>query len=151
MSHLIGSVEKGKVADLVLWKPAFFGARPEIVLKSGFIAFAQIGDANASIPTPQPLLMRPMFAATGAGVGKTSILFVSEASISEGDVGSYGLNKRVEAVRKCRSLSKSDMKLNDALPKVMVDPKTYRVTADGEEITCKPATRLPLAQRYSLF
>jgi urease alpha subunit len=151
MSHLIGSVEKGKVADLVLWKPAFFGARPEMVLKSGFIAFAQIGDANASIPTPQPLIMRPMFAATGAGTRETSILFVSEASISDGDVLSYGLGKRIEAVRKCRGIGKADMKLNDATPKVMVDPKTYRVTADGEEISVKPASALPLARRYSLF
>lgn len=149
MSHLIGSVEKGKVADLVLWKPAFFGARPEMVLKSGFIAFAQIGDANASIPTPQPLIMRPMFAAAAASTAGTSILFVSETSITDGDVLSYGLGKRIEAVRKCRG--KADMKLNDALPKITVDPKAYRVTADGEEIAVKPASKLPLARRYNLF
>ena len=151
MSHLIGSVEKGKVADLVLWKPAFFGARPEMVLKSGFIAFAQIGDANASIPTPQPLVMRPMFGATAQGTAATSILFVSEASITEGDVLSYGLGKRIEPVRKCRGIGKADMMLNDATPKVTVDPKTYRVTADGEEISVQPASRLPLARRYNLF
>lgn len=120
-------------------------------MKSGFIAFAQIGDANASIPTPQPLIMRPMFAATAAGTAGTSILFVSEASITHGDVLSYGLGKRIEAVRKCRGIGKADMKLNDALPKITVDPKTYRVTADGEEIAVKPASKLPLARRYSLF
>ena len=151
LSHLIGSVEKGKLADLVLWKPAFFGARPEIVLKSGFIAFAQIGDANASIPTPQPLTMRPMFASTGKAVGPSSVLFVSEASIADGDVGSYGLEKRIEPVRKCRGLGKADMKLNDTLPQIAVNPKMYRVTADGEELVCQPAKRLPLAQRFSIF
>jgi urease alpha subunit len=151
LSHLIGSVEKGKVADLVLWKPAFFGTRPEMVLKSGFIAYAQIGDANASIPTPQPLMMRPMFASLGGAVGPSSILFVSEASITHGGLAGYGLSKRIEPVKKCRGLSKADMKLNDALPKVMVDPKTYRVTADGEPLICEPASKLPLAQRYALF
>src|SRR5690606_1622693 len=115
-----------------------------------FIAFAQIGDANASIPTPQPLLMRPMFGATAAGTAATSILFVSQASISDGDVLSYGLGKRIEAVRKCRGIGKADMKLNDATPKVTVDPRTYRVTADGEEISVEPASTIPLAQRYSL-
>ncbi len=151
MSHLIGSVEKGKVADLVLWKPAFFGAKPEMVLKSGFIAFAQIGDPNASIPTPQPLLMRPMFASTGKAIGPSSILFVSQASIDARIVTSYGLDKRIEPVKRCRGLGKKDMLLNDAMPVIRVDPRTYRVTADGQEITCQPATKLPLAQRYSLF
>ncbi|MFZ5691545.1 MAG: urease subunit alpha [Pseudomonadota bacterium] len=151
MSHLIGSVEKGKFADLVLWKPAFFGARPEMVLKGGFIAFAQIGDANASIPTPQPVIMRPMFASNGKAVGPSSILFVSEASLTEGWVGDYGLEKRVEPVRKCRGLTKADMKLNDALPVVAVDPKTYRVTADGEDLVCEPATSLSLARKYNIF
>ncbi|RVU18447.1 urease subunit alpha [Methylobacterium oryzihabitans] len=151
MSHLLGSIEKGKFADLVLWKPAFFGARPEMVLKGGFIACAQIGDANASIPTPQPQFMRPMFANVGKAVGPSSILFVSAASLSEGDVKSYGLEKRLEPVRKCRGLSKADMKLNDALPTITVDPKTYRVTADGEDIVTEPATVVPLAQRYSIF
>jgi urease subunit alpha len=150
MSHLIGSVEKGKLADLVLWKPAFFGARPEIVLKSGFIAFAQVGDANASIPTPQPQFMRPMFASTGKAIGPSSVLFVSEASIANGDVKNYGLEKRIEPVRKCRGLSKADMKLNDALPEIAVNPKTYRVTADGEELVCQPAKTLPLARRYNI-
>ncbi|HTV35327.1 MAG TPA: urease subunit alpha [Xanthobacteraceae bacterium] len=151
MSHLLGSVTKGKLADLVLWKPAMFGARPEIVLKSGFIAFAQIGDANASIPTPQPLVMRPMFASTGRAVGPSSVLFVSEASVSQGIVQNYGLTKRIEPVKKCRGLSKADMKFNDALPAIKVDPKTYRVTADGADMICKPAERLPLAKLYNLF
>lgn len=151
MGHLIGSVEKGKVADLVLWQPAFFGTRPELVLKSGFIAFAQIGDANASIPTPQPVLMRPMFAAKARGTAATSILFVSEASISERGVLSYGLGKRIEAVRKCRGIGKADMRLNDATPKVTVDPKTYEVRIDGEAIGIKPAETLPLTRKFNLF
>jgi urease subunit alpha len=151
MSDVIGSVEKGKLADLVLWKPAFFGARPEIVLKSGFIAFAQIGDANASIPTPQPLFMRPMFASIGKATGPSSVLFVSEASVQTGLVESYGLQKRIIPVQKCRGLTKADMKLNDSLPAITVDPETYRVSADGEELICEPAEKLPLAQRYSIF
>jgi urease subunit alpha len=151
MSDVIGSVEKGKLADLVLWKPAFFGARPEIVLKSGFIAFAQIGDANASIPTPQPLFMRPMFASIGKATGPSSVLFVSEASVQTGLVESYGLQKRIVPVQKCRGLTKADMKLNDSLPAITVDPETYRVSADGEELVCEPAEKLPLAQRYSIF
>jgi urease subunit alpha len=151
LSHLLDSVEKGKFADLALWKPALFGARPEMVLKGGFIAFAQIGDANASIPTPQPQFMRPMFASTGKAVGPSSVLFVSEASLSEGHVKDYGLEKRIEPVRKCRGLSKADMKLNDALPSIAVDPKSYRVTADGQELVCEPAKVLPLARRYNIF
>ena len=140
-----GSVEPGKLADLVLWRPAFFGARPELVIKGGFIAWAQMGDAGASIPTPQPLIMRPMFGATGA----TSVAFVSGRALAEGTV--RGLRKRLVAVRGCRALGKKDMKLNDALPKLLVDPETYEVRADGELLTCAPATSLPLAQRYSLF
>jgi urease alpha subunit len=150
LSHQIGSVEKGKVADLVLWKPAFFGIRPEMVLKSGFIAFAQMGDANASIPTPQPLAMRPMFGGR-PGAAATSILFVSALSLKEGQVESYGLKKRLEAVRNCRRIGKADMKLNDAVPEVSVDPRTYRVSIDGETISVQPATTLPLARLYSLF
>ena len=140
-----GSVETGKLADLVLWRPAFFGARPEIVIKGGFIAWAQMGDAGASIPTPQPLVMRPMFGATGA----TSVAFISQRALAEGTV--RGLRKRLVAVRGCRTLGKRDMKLNDALPKLTVDPETYQVRADGELLTCAPATSLPLAQLYSLF
>ena len=149
-SH-VGSVEVGKLADLVLWKPAFFGAKPELVLKGGFIAWAQMGDANASIPTPQPLLMRPMFGAYGRAAGATSLAFVSQAALASGAAGRYGLDKTLAAVRGCRSVSKRDMKLNDALPKITVDAETYVVTADGEELRSQPAKALPLAQRYFLF
>ncbi|MEE2636640.1 MAG: urease subunit alpha [Acidobacteriota bacterium] len=151
IAHEVGSVEVGKLADLVLWKPAFFGAKPELVLKGGFIAWAQMGDANASIPTPQPILMRPMFGAYGRATGATSLAFVSELALQEGDLDRYGLTKRLAAVRGCRSIGKRDMKLNDALPMISVDPETYMVTADGEELTAAPAQVLPLAQRYFLF
>jgi urease subunit alpha len=151
MGHLIGSVEVGKLADLVLWRPAFFGAKPELVIKGGFIAWAQMGDPNASIPTPQPVSMRPMFGAFGKATGATSLAFVSNAALSSGTVERYGLAKRVEAVRHCRGLGKRDMKLNDALPRISVDPETYEVRADGVLLTCEPATVLPLAQRYFLF
>jgi urease subunit alpha len=147
----VGSVEVGKLADLVLWRPAFFGVKPEMVIKGGFIAWAQMGDANASIPTPQPLVMRPMFGAYGRAPGATSLAFVSQASIDEGVAGGYGLGKRVTAVRGCRSIGKRDMKLNDALPRITVDPETYVVTADGETLRSAPAATLPLAQRYFLF
>ena len=147
----IGSVEVGKLADLVLWKPAFFGVKPELVLKGGFIAWAQMGDANASIPTPQPLVMRPMFGAFGRAPASSSIAFVSEASLSDETPQRYGLAKRLVAVRGCRRIGKRDMKLNDALPTITVDPETYTVTADGEHLTSVPAKVLPLAQRYFLF
>ena len=149
MGHLIGSVEVGKLADLVLWRPAFFGAKPELVIKGGVIAWAQMGDPNASIPTPQPVLMRPMFGAFGKATGGTSIAFVSRTSL--GTVAQYGLGKRIEPVVGCRGLTKKDMRLNDATPKMEVDPESYRVLADGEHMTCAAVNRLPLAQRYSLF
>ena len=139
IGHEIGSVEIGKLADLVLWKPAFFGVKPELVLKGGFIAWAQMGDANASIPTPQPLVMRPMFGALGRAAGATSLAFVSQAGADEDVAGRYGLGKRVAAVRGCRAIGKRDMKLNDALPKITVDPETYVVTADGEPLRSMPA------------
>ena len=151
MGHQIGSVEVGKLADLVLWRPAFFGARPEMVIKGGFIAWAQMGDPNASIPTPQPSYMRPMFGAMGRAVGATSIAFVSRRSLAEGWLSQLGLGKRLVAVEKCRGIGKRDMKLNDALPMMEVDPETYEVRANGELLRCEPATELPLAQRYSLF
>ena len=151
MAHEVGSVEAGKLADLVLWKPAFFGARPELVMKGGFIAWAQMGDANASIPTPQPLMMRPMFGGYGLATGATSLAFVSQASLEGSVAQRYGLTKRLAAVRGCRSIGKRDMKLNDALPRITVDPEAYTVTADGEILTSVPARVLPLAQRYSLF
>jgi urease subunit alpha len=151
MSHEIGSVETGKLADLVLWRPAFFGVKPEIVIKGGLIAWAQMGDANASIPTPQPLIMRPMFGAMGRATGATSLAFVSQRAVEEGTLVGLGLHKRIVAVTRCRGLGKRDMRLNDALPKITVDPETYQVHADGELLRGDPATRLPLAQRYCLF
>jgi urease alpha subunit len=151
MSHVIGSIEVGKLADLVLWKPAFFGAKPELVLKGGVIAWAQMGDPNASIPTPQPVLMRPMFASLGRAVGAHSLAFVSGVAASAHVGEAYGLSKRVEAVKGCRGIGKRNLKLNDACPKITVDPETYQVTADGERLTCEPAAVLPLAQKYFLF
>jgi urease subunit alpha len=151
VAHEVGSVEVGKIADLVLWKPAFFGAKPELVLKGGFIAWAQMGDANASIPTPQPLLMRPMFGAFGRAAGASSLAFVSQAALEADAARRYGLTKRAVAVRGCRGLTKRDMRLNDALPAITVDPETYVVTADGERLQSAPARVLPLAQRYFLF
>jgi urease subunit alpha len=151
VGHEIGSVEVGKLADLVLWKPAFFGVKPEMVIKGGFIAWAQMGDPNASIPTPQPLVMRPMFGAYGRATGSTSLAFVSAAAIDAGVPDRYALTKRAVSVRTCRTISKRDMKLNDALPVMRVDAETYTVTADGEELRSAPAAVLPLAQRYFLF
>ena len=147
--HLVGSIEAGKLADLVLWKPAFFGVKPELVIKGGFIAWSQMGDPNASIPTPQPVYMRPMFGSFGRARGGSCLALVSNASVS--NVSGYGLTKRIEPVRNCRSIGKRDMKLNDALPKITVDPETYRVTADGAALTCAPAAALALSQRYFLF
>jgi urease subunit alpha len=151
VSAHIGSIEQGKLADLVLWKPGFFGVKPELVLKGGFIAWAQMGDANASIPTPEPVRMRGMFGALGRAAASTSLAFVSGAAARAGVGKTYGLHKAVVAVANCRGLGKKDMKLNDALPKIEVDPETYEVRADGVHLTCEPATELPLAQRYSLF
>jgi urease subunit alpha len=151
MSRWVGSVDVGKLADLVLWKPGFFGAKPEMVIKGGFIAWSQMGDPNASIPTPQPVFMRPMFGGFGLAPGATSISFVSNACKQAGSLDSCGLTKRLEAVVGCRNLGKKDMKWNNTTPKITVDPETYEVKADGELLTCEPARILPLAQRYSLF
>jgi urease subunit alpha len=151
MAHVIGSVEAGKLADLVLWKPAFFGAKPEMVLKGGVIAWAQMGDPNASIPTPQPVFMRPMFGGFGRAAGPCSIAFVSQLCKSKGIAKSYGLTKRIEAVKGCRTVGKKDLKWNNALPKITVDPETYEVHADGELLACEPAQKLALAQKYFLF
>ncbi len=151
MSHEIGSIAVGKWADLVLWRPAFFGSRPELVLKGGFIAWAQMGDANASIPTPQPLRMRPMFGALGGAIGSASIAFVSQRAALEGGLAELGLAKHIVPVKRCRGIGKRDMVHNDALPKITVDPETYEVRADGQLLRCGPASRLPLAQLYSLF
>jgi urease subunit alpha len=147
----VGSLEQGKWADLVLWQPAFFGVKPELVLKGGFIAWSQMGDANASIPTPEPVLMRPMFGAMGSAAAKTSLAFVSAAAAQLDVGGRYGLARAVVPVRGCRGIGKAQMKLNDALPPIEVDPETYEVKADGVHLTCAPATVLPLAQRYFLF
>ena len=147
----VGSVEVGKLADLCLWKPAFFGVKPEIIIKGGAIAWSQMGDANASIPTPQPIHMRPMFGSFGGAIAATSVSFVSQAAFDAGVAGEIGLQKPAVAVKNTRNLSKQDMKLNDALPKIEVDAETYEVRADGELLTCEPATVLPMAQRYFLF
>jgi urease subunit alpha len=147
----LGSVEAGKFADLVLWKPAFFGVKPEMILKGGMIAWAAMGDPNASIPTPQPVVYRGMFGSFGGALHATSLTFVSKAALNAGLPARLGLRKPVVAVGHCRNLSKRDMILNDALPKMEVDPETYEVRADGELLTCEPAKVLPMAQRYFLF
>jgi urease subunit alpha len=147
----VGSVEVGKLADLVLWRPAFFGVKPELVVKGGAIAWAAMGDPNASIPTPQPVLYRPMFGAFGRAVGATSLTFVSAAALTDGVPRRLGLGRRAVAVARCRGLGKRDMIHNDALPRIEVDPETYQVRADGAVLTCEPASVLPMAQRYFLF
>ncbi|HTG69911.1 MAG TPA: urease subunit alpha [Candidatus Udaeobacter sp.] len=151
ISHLVGSLEAGKFADLVIWNPMFFGVKPDLVLKGGSIAFAQMGDPNASIPTPQPVFGRPMFASFGKLVYNSSITFVSQAAFERGIGKELGLQKRIEPVKGCRSVTKKDMIHNDATPKLAVDPETYHVLVDGEHVTCEPAEVLPMAQRYFLF
>ena len=151
MSHEIGSIEEGKRADLVLWNPAFFGVKPEMVLIGGTIAMAQMGDPNASIPTPQPVHSRPMFGAMGRSLENSSVTFVSAAAQAAGIGAGLGLRKATVAVKGTRDIGKSDMVLNAATPEVHVDPETYEVRADGELLTCAPATELPMAQRYFLF
>ena len=131
MGHLIGSIEVGKVADLVMYSPAFFGTKPEIVIKSGVIIWSQMGDANASIPTIQPVVSRPMFGSYGSAAAKNSFTFVSQLSLISSTVQNYGLKKKIEAVKKCRNIGKKDMKLNDYLPNIEVDPEAYVVKADG--------------------
>ena len=147
----VGSIEPGKVADLVLWKPAFFGVKPEMVLKSGFIAWSVMGDANASIPTPQPVFYRPMFGAFGRAIASTGLAFLSKVAIEAGVPAKIGLSKRAVAVANCRNIGKKDMIHNSAMPKLEVDPETYEVRANGELLSCEPASVLPLAQRYFLF
>jgi len=151
VGHVVGSIEVGKLADLVLWKPAFFGTKPSLILKGGAIAAAPMGDPNASIPTPQPVHYRPMFGAFGRGMDTTCLTFVSQAAIDAGVAEKLGLKRRLEAVRNTRTISKADMKLNDYQPDISVDPQTYVVKADGVELLCEPADELPLAQRYYLF
>jgi urease subunit alpha len=151
VAHEVGSVEVGKVADLVIWKPAFFGIKPEMVLKSGFIAQAQMGDPNASIPTPEPIISRPMFGAFGRAIASTSLTFVSKASHEREVPKKLKLERRIVTVNNCRSVKKRDLKLNDALPTIEVDPETYVVTADGIALVCEPVIVQPMAQRYFLF
>ena len=150
-AHEIGSIEVGKWADLVLWRPAFFGVKPSLILKGGFIAAAAMGDPNASIPTPQPVHYRPMFGSFGGALSAGSLSFVSQAAEQAGVKERYGLKKTVAAVRGNRGISKRDMVRNDYLPQMSIDPQTYEVRADGQLLSCEPATELPLAQRYFLF
>ncbi|ODP33772.1 urease subunit alpha [Pandoraea sp. ISTKB] len=151
MAHEIGSVEVGKWADLVLWEPAFFGVKPSLILKGGMITTALMGDPNASIPTPQPVHYREMFGARAGAMARTSLTFVSQAAY-DGDVaGRFGLSKRIVPVRNVRQVTKANMINNDWLPQISVDPETYQVIADGQLLTCEPATVLPMAQRYFLF
>ena len=147
----IGSITEGKRADIVLWEPSFFGVKPEIVMLGGSIACAQMGDPNASIPTPQPVYSRPMFASFGRSLETSSITFVSKSSIDSGNLNNLNLAKETIAVENTRNISKSDMVFNTYCPDISVDPETYEVRADGNLLTCKPATELPLAQRYFLF
>jgi urease subunit alpha len=151
IAHEVGSVEVGKLADLVLWRPAFFGVKPALIIKGGMIVAAPMGDPNASIPTPQPVHYRRMFGALGGARAATSVSFVSQAGL-QSDLGRrLGLHKRLVPVMRTRALRKSDMILNDYLPRIEVDPQTYEVRADGQLLTCEPASVLPLAQRYFLF
>ena len=150
IAHEVGSIEPGKLADLVLWRPAFFGVKPSLVIKGGMIAAAAMGDPNASIPTPQPVHWRPMFGSYGRAL-KCAVTFVSQAALHNAAVAALGLQKPLVAVKGCRRVQKSDMVLNDATPEIEVDPETYIVRADGEHLTCEPAEVLPLAQRYFLF
>jgi len=149
-SHEVGSIEVGKLADLVLWKPEFFGAKPELIIKGGIIAQAQMGDPNASIPTPQPYISRPMFGALGRTRGMHSLALVSASSVDHVSA-EYGLEKQAVAVKNCRNIGKADLIHNHTLPNIHIDPETYTVTVDGERLTCEPAVKLPLAQLYHLF
>ncbi|MEE6264768.1 MULTISPECIES: urease subunit alpha [Streptomyces] len=151
IDHVVGSVESGKLADLVLWDPAFFGVKPQLVIKGGQIAYAQMGDANASIPTPQPVLPRPMFGAMGKAPGSNSLNFVSQQAIEDNLSERLPLDKSFEPIRSTRGVKKADMRNNDALPRVHVDPDTFTVTIDGEAVEPAPAAELPMAQRYFLF
>jgi urease subunit alpha len=151
IAHEVGSIEVGKWADLVLWRPAFFGVKPSLVLKGGFIALAAMGDPNASIPTPQPVHMRPMFGSFGGALPRGSLTFLSRDAIEDDVASRYGLRKTVAGVRGCRTVRKTDMVHNASLPTMEIDAQTYEVRADGQLLTCEPATELPMAQRYFLF
>jgi len=151
IAHEVGSIEPGKWADIVLWKPAFFGVKPELILKGGMIAYAQMGDGNASIPTPQPVYPRPMFGSFGRAMTQSCLTFVSQASLDAKIGKKYGLERPLVAVERCRRIGKKDLPLNDATPEIRVDADTYRVWADGELLTCEPLAVQPMAQRYFLF
>ncbi len=151
IAHEVGSIEVGKLADLVLWKPAFFGTKPSLIIKGGLIAAAPMGDPNASIPTPQPVHFRPMFGALGAARYATSMTFLSQAAQQAGVAAQLGLKSLIGMARNCRGVTKADMLLNDWQPRIEVDPQTYQVRADGELLTCEPARILPMAQKYFLF
>ena len=151
IAHEVGSVEVGKLADLVLWKPAFFGVKPSMIVKGGMIVAAPMGDPNASIPTPQPVHYRRMFGAMGGARLATRMTFLSKAGADAGVNQELGLGSLIGVASGCRDVTKADMVLNDATPEIDVDPQTYEVRADGELLTCEPATELPLAQRYFLF
>jgi urease subunit alpha len=151
ISEYVGSIEAGKIADLVLWKPAFFGVKPEIIIKGGTISYARMGDPNASIPTPQPVIYRPMFGALGRAVQDTAVLFVSQAGVDNDIRSQYGLCKQTLPVHNCRSVGKKDLIHNNAMPEISVNPETYEVRVNGEHITCEPAEKVALAQRYFLF
>jgi urease subunit alpha len=151
ISHEVGSIEPGKWADLVLWKPAFFGVKPSMIIKGGFIAMAAMGDPNASIPTPQPVHYRPMFGSFGGALSRGSFTFVSQAAFDAGVAKKYGLAKNIAVSKNQRRITKRDMVHNNAAPKMEIDPQTYAVRADGQLLTCEPAKVLPMAQRYFLF
>src|SRR5947209_11049802 len=151
ISDYVGSIEPGKLADIVLWKPALFGAKPEMIIKGGMIIASKMGDPNASIPTPQPVIYRHMFGAYGKAVHKTCITFISQASVNNGVIDKYGLQKIVMPVKGCRDISKKDLIHNDQTPQIDVNPENYEVKVDGVHITCEPVSVVPLAQRYFLF
>jgi urease subunit alpha len=151
MATEVGSLMVGKLADIVLWKPAFFGVKPELVLKGGMIALANMGDPNASIPTPQPTFYRPQFAAHGKARARTCVTFVSKASLNDGIADELKVDKRLVPIAKTREIGKADLLFNDSCPDIEVDPETYTVKANGEVLACEPLTEVPLAQRYFLF
>jgi len=151
IAHEVGSVEVGKLADLVLWQPAFFGVKPALIIKGGMIAHALMGDANASIPTPQPVHYRPMFGSFGRALSATSMTFISESAKSAGIIEKLQLQKKIGVVKNCRNVKKQDLIHNNYTPTIEVDSQTYEVRADGILLTCEPAKVLPMAQRYFLF
>jgi urease subunit alpha len=151
IGQYVGSIEPGKMADIVLWNPAMFGVKPELIIKGGMIIASKMGDANASIPTPQPVIYRTMFGAYGNALFKTCATFVSKASIDKGIVAEYGLQKMVLPVSGCRTIGKKDLIHNDKTPDISVNPETHEVKVDGEKISCEPAEEIALAQRYFLF